>query len=113
MSRELWSLTAKFKGEVPMNIRDIVAMAEANEALSGGTREAVVRLFNAHDVVFGVWPDPTKPPGFDSNIIKGARRYREAIASNESFGTATALLCHDADHAQAVKEGFGERDLDA
>jgi hypothetical protein len=47
-------------------------------------------------------------------IIKGERRLYEVVASGgDPFVCATAFWCPSADHAEAIKQVFGERELDA
>jgi hypothetical protein len=52
----------------------IIAMARANDALMDGTMKPVNDICIDADVVFGAWPDPTRPSGHDRIVVKGAPR---------------------------------------
>jgi hypothetical protein len=92
----------------------LVGLYNQNLSLMDGTTAPVKRLFQEADVVFGVWPDTTKPYGMDMITLKGTRVLRECVANNVNVDArVTVVPCDCYQRALAAKEVFGEPDLDA
>jgi hypothetical protein len=91
-------------------MRRMVELANSNETLMDGTTKPVKRIIAEADVVFGIWPDATKPHGIDSYIIKGRHLLADGIASNITQRLrCTAIKCIELEQAVAAAEVFGSK----
>jgi hypothetical protein len=54
-------------------LRQLVEMANQNMELMDGTTEPIKRLFEAGEIVIGVWQDLSRPYGIDFLVLKGAK----------------------------------------
>ena len=89
--------------------------ARKNEDKMDGTTAPVKELIDGHEIVLGIWTDPSKSPpdnlGF--HIIKGIRAMMEIGSGDNSRDlTVTAILCETHEQAVATQQMFGEPDLD-
>ena len=85
--------------------RQLVDMANANEATMDGTMRPVLELVTANEVVFGVWQDDTQPNGVGVLLVKGANRLREIIATGVSQEhKITAIKCTAPEQAEALRQ---------
>lgn len=80
--------------------RDLVEMANANQAIMDGTMAPIRALIAAHDVVVAVWQDSTEPDGVGAVVVKGTNLMREIIASGASQQRRVTAIA-STDHAQA------------
>lgn len=88
--------------------RQLVDMANANEANMDGTTGPVLELIAANDVVFGVWPDSAEPEGVGYLIIKGLNLVRESAVTDVTRKIRmTAIKCVEAEQAVALQEHVG------
>jgi hypothetical protein len=92
--------------------QQMVEMAEANRVRMEGMSEAeafayVESLVDEAEIVFGVWPDPKHPNGFDSVVIKGKNLLVEVMLSGKSVTyRITAVPCADLEQAITAKRYF-------
>ena len=98
-----------------VELSKLLEMANQNEDKMDGTTAPVKELINGHEIVFGIWTDPSKSPpdnlGF--HIIKGRRAMMEMGSGDNSRDlTVTAILCESHEKAVATQQMFGEPDLD-
>jgi hypothetical protein len=94
-------------------VRQLVDMANANEARVDGTTEPVKRLIDGADVAIGIWQKRDGDVGL--LILKGERVLREVIASGKPMPSSviTAIKCNDQEQAEMAKHFFGSDGLDA
>ncbi|WP_375790901.1 hypothetical protein ACE102_33855 [Bradyrhizobium sp. vgs-9] len=93
-----------------MNLTELVAMANANNALMDGTMAPIRSLVERHDVVVALWQDPRQPEGVGIKIIKGLPIIEIAAAAEEDVQCrVTAIKCVDRDQAYGLSLIWGER----
>ena len=88
----------------------------ANLTLMGGTTAPVKRIIAEAEIVFGMWPDPSHPRGFEMIIIKGGGLLREVIASGQQpmQYRVNVIPCLGLEQAVAAKKTLvGGREYDA
>ncbi len=67
------------------------------------------RVFETHDVVFGVWTDPEAEYGAGVMLIKGVGQMDQIVFSGISQEmSVTAVPCRDPDEAEAMRQVFGD-----
>ncbi|GEM_PF-6584448 len=94
-----------------LDIPTLVALANRNGKVLGGSVEQIEDLIGAADVAIAVWQDFTRPNGVSLLVIKGQRVVREAVATNTAFeGKVTAIPCREEAQARALLQVCGERD---
>jgi hypothetical protein len=95
-------------------VRNLVDLANRNEANMDGTMEPVERIVAAGDVVFAVWQDPEEENGVGSLVVKGAKLLKEIVASqNPQAIRIDAVKCTCVEQAIAFRQVLGDRDHDA
>ena len=84
--------------------KQLVDMANANDAVMDGTWEPVLDIIASNDVVFGVWQDYAEPNGVGFLAIKGENKLRELVATR-TVGDfwVTAINCGKAEHAEELR----------
>lgn len=93
-----------------MNLTELVAMANANNALMDGTMAPIRSLVERHDVVVAIWQDPRQPEGVGVKIIKGVPVIEIAAAAEEDMQCrVTAIKCVDRQQALGLSLLWGER----
>ena len=88
----------------------MIIAATGNRQLMDGTMGPVYAICDAEDIVFGVWPDATKPTGFEMKAIKGDAVMKFVLATGvaQSFGfSAIPCTCHD--QAEALRRVLLDR----
>ncbi len=95
-------------------VRNLVDLANRNEANMDGTMEPVRRIVAAGDVVFAVWQDAEEEFGVGYLLVKGAKLLKEIVAGQTPrVAPITAVKCICAEQAIALKQVLGDRDHDA
>ena len=82
-------------------VRQLVEMANANEALMDGTMKPVLQIIGDTDAVFAVWQDEREPGGVGTLLVKGA----DIHATGEY--RVTAIKCASAEHAEVLRRVAG------
>jgi hypothetical protein len=91
-----------------MNIDWLLEKYNKSLALMDGTTGPVKQMFAA-DVVYGVWPDASKPAGIDYIVVKGIALMTNCVADNQSFTATVAVVpCSCLEHAVAAQRVFGD-----
>lgn len=95
-------------------VRSLVEQANQNATLMDGTTQPVRQLIDDSDVAIGVWQDPKARYGVGLHVIKGAKLFKESIASGKPFTARVAAIpCECVEQAIAAQRVFGTRDHDA
>jgi hypothetical protein len=93
-----------------MNLTELVAMANANNALMDGAMAPIRSLVDKHDVVVAIWQDSRQPEGVGVKIIKGVPIIEVAAAAEEDVQCrVTAIKCVDRQQAMGLSLLWGER----
>ncbi len=67
------------------------------------------RVFETHDVVFGVWQDAEAEDGVGVMLIKGVGSLDQIVFSKISEqASVTAVPCRDPEEAEAMRQVFGD-----
>jgi hypothetical protein len=94
--------------------RQLIEMANHNEALMDGTMAPVMEIIGSHDLVFAVWDDKAEPGGVSVLIVKGNNKLREVIATGVMQNQRlTAIRCVDLEHAVALTHHVAANDPDS
>jgi hypothetical protein len=98
--------------EIPAElIKQLVDMANANDALMDGTMAPVKKIINENEVVFAVWQDWSQPHSVDLLLVKGQQRLNEIVANNKSAEVRIAAVkCIEEAQAMALIEVLGEKE---
>ena len=89
----------------------LLQRAMSNETLMDGTTALVKDIIDDAELVFAVWRDVDQPDGIGVIVLKGAQLLRTITASGQSVAaTWDAVLCENAEHAEAARRILGERD---
>jgi hypothetical protein len=101
--------------------KDLLVAAEANRIRSDSYAETVKSIIDSHDLVFGIWRDPSETDGVGMIMLKGRRRSRAVSAGVEAAPAGTvrfrdpevslrwsAILFDTRDDALAAHRTFGE-----
>jgi hypothetical protein len=102
-------------------LAQLVARANENRSLMDGTTGPVQKIIDSHDLVWGIWQDPSEPAGVGYMIIKGRRRLKAIAASGETAPEGaigigpraarmktSAISCECAEQADAARLVFGD-----
>lgn len=84
----------------------LVEMATASQVRN---TDDLRRVFETHDVVFGVWADPEAEYGAGVMLIKGVGQMDQIVFSGISEDASiTAVPCRNPEEAEAMRQVFGD-----
>ncbi len=93
-------------GEKVESTKRLVEMA--NASLVRDTDD-LRRVFETHDVVFGVWPDAEAEHGVGVMLIQGVGQLERVRFSGISEDASlTAVPCRSPEEAEAMRKVFGD-----
>jgi hypothetical protein len=84
-----------------------LAKMRADKMNEGAAFKYVVNIMNGADVVFGVWPDPKCPGGYDMIVVRGMHLIAEcSIGSKAMEFSIDALPCECGERAAVAEAHF-------
>jgi hypothetical protein len=95
-------------------LRELVNIAEINNAEMDGTMEPIKRIVADAEVVFAIWPDLEQREGIGLLIVKGEKLLEKVSVSGRAQTIKIeAINCVSVEQAVALKQMLGDRDLDS
>jgi hypothetical protein len=96
---------------VPKWLRDLTELANNTKLSPDGKPIGVVELrtyFDQHDVVVGIWREPTSPTGLNHMMIKGKLVLENIVATNVTEELVTgALILRSPEEGAAMQRVLG------
>ncbi len=93
-------------GEKVELTKRLVEMANASQVRD---TDDLRRVFETHDVVFGVWQDAEAEHGVEVMLIKGVGQLEQIRFSGISEeASMTAVPCRSPEEAEAMRQVFGD-----